>query len=340
MSDFKVLFLVNAWPSTEEPGNGVFVEEQITSLGNAGVDYEVLRVGMGGGWRAYLKDIRRVREAGKSYSLIHAQHMFCGFLAILSGWRSKTIVSFMSSGSRNYRGSIFLLGHIIFHIVASLSLGNIFKNYVPKIYSRKSIYIPNGVDTSLFVTIDRKICRERLGFPESAKILLFVCSGGVNKKRKSVKRYDLYNEILFRLIDLDDNWQPLLMTHVPRREAPYYYNCADALLLTSDFEGSPNAVKEALACGLPVVSRDVGDVALQISGLPGCQILGPQCIEDAVVFLSNIPSVNKEDNRLDWLKKRCSLEDVALKIIEFYKDRLGYDFLCFSGSKRPSVQNS
>ena len=45
----------------------------------------------------------------------------------------------------------------------------------------------------------------------------------------------------------------------------------DILVLTSYFEGSPNIVKEAISCGLPVISVDVGDVKEQIDGIDNCQ---------------------------------------------------------------------
>jgi glycosyltransferase involved in cell wall biosynthesis len=53
---------------------------------------------------------------------------------------------------------------------------------------------------------------------------------------------------------------------------PWYYSAADAMILCSDSEGSPTAVKEALACNLPVVSTDVGDVAEIVDGIAGIQI--------------------------------------------------------------------
>jgi len=52
----------------------------------------------------------------------------------------------------------------------------------------------------------------------------------------------------------------LTVSKVYYTEMPWYYSAADAMILCSDSEGSPTSVKEALACNLPVVSTDVGDV--------------------------------------------------------------------------------
>ena len=54
---------------------------------------------------------------------------------------------------------------------------------------------------------------------------------------------------------------------------PLYMNACDLLLLTSMHEGSPNVVKEALACNLPVLSTAVGDVPQRIKGIGGCAIV-------------------------------------------------------------------
>jgi glycosyltransferase involved in cell wall biosynthesis len=59
---------------------------------------------------------------------------------------------------------------------------------------------------------------------------------------------------------------------IPNDEVPTWLNAANAILLTSTHEGSPVVVKEALACNVPVVSVDVGDVRGRIAGIECCSI--------------------------------------------------------------------
>ena len=46
--------------------------------------------------------------------------------------------------------------------------------------------------------------------------------------------------------------------YVPQERTPELYRAADVFALSSDFDNSPNVVLEAMSCGLPIVSTDVG----------------------------------------------------------------------------------
>ena len=72
---------------------------------------------------------------------------------------------------------------------------------------------------------------------------------------------------------------------LPKTLMPVYMSAADVLLMTSESEGSPNTVKEALACGLPIVSVDVGDVRETVEGVEGCWICdaAPNVLAEAIV---------------------------------------------------------
>jgi glycosyltransferase involved in cell wall biosynthesis len=67
-------------------------------------------------------------------------------------------------------------------------------------------------------------------------------------------------------------------------QMPLYYSAANAMVLCSDTEGSPTSVKEALACNLPVVATDVGDVRAILSGIDGSELTAqePQALAAAL----------------------------------------------------------
>jgi len=95
-----------------------------------------------------------------------------------------------------------------------------------------------------------------LGVGEDAHHVLFPYP-----PERGVKNYGRAARIVGSCLKrFDDPVRLQTVTGVPHKRMPTYMNAADALLLTSNREGSPDAVKEALACNLPVVSTDVGDV--------------------------------------------------------------------------------
>ena len=115
--------------------------------------------------------------------------------------------------------------------------------------------------------MDRFQARRDLGLDQDSRWILFC-----DNNRDPIKRLDLAEQAIDELKGDFPDAQLLILNHVPFDLVPLYLNAAEALLVTSDKEGSPNIVKEAIACNLPVVSVDVGDVPEMISGLKHCNI--------------------------------------------------------------------
>ena len=68
--------------------------------------------------------------------------------------------------------------------------------------------------------------------------------------------------------------------NTPNEETPYWYNASDVVLMTSKWEGSPNAIKEAMACSRPIVATNVGDIAERMNGVEGCFVVGVKELEN------------------------------------------------------------
>ena len=106
------------------------------------------------------------------------------------------------------------------------------------------------------------------------------------------------------------------LTGVPHHKVPLWLNAADAVLLTSFHEGSPNIIKEALACNVPIVSVDVGDVAERIEGVDGCYI----ALADPVDLATKLALVHNGSGRVQGTEKiqELSLDRVARRLVRFY----------------------
>jgi len=147
------------------------------------------------------------------------------------------------------------------------------------------VVIPCGVDLGVFKPYDRDKARARLGWPKDRHIVLFPFDPA-----RPEKRYDLARASVERLVQEGVDAELMTVVNVPNGEMPWCYGAADALLLCSDYEGSPTSIKEALACNRPVVATEVGDVGELLSGIAGTRI----CPPDAGTIARNLREV------FDW----------------------------------------
>ena len=97
------------------------------------------------------------------------------------------------------------------------------------------------------------------------------------------------------------------------------YNC-DALLLTSKTEGSPQVIKEAMACGCPIVSVDVGDVAERVSGIEGCYVVRTREPKNIAEALQKALAYEGKTNGRERIQEvGLSNEQVAEQLIAIYQ---------------------
>jgi len=139
--------------------------------------------------------------------------------------------------------------------------------------------IPCGVNLQLFHPLDQKESRLRLGFNDE-KIILFVGRidpiKGIDSLIKSLAYLKDKQNLRLIIIGDDTHSQPLLIKLkklvnnlqlkdniifrgiVPQEELPYYYSAADVCSVASYYESFGLVALEALACGTPVIARNVG----------------------------------------------------------------------------------
>jgi len=119
--------------------------------------------------------------------------------------------------------------------------------------------VPFPVDTDLFRPIPRAEARRHLGWEEAKTVVLFPYA---------TARYEKNYPLAERVVGaLETDATLVTVSNRPHAELPLYMNASDALLVTSRWESGPMVVKEAVACGLPVVSTDVGFVASVLDGI-------------------------------------------------------------------------
>ena len=318
VSEIRILHITNNFPTPNFPIFGIFIKEQIESLRNQGIDNDVFFINSREeGKRAYVKSLVKLRRLLKrsKYDIIHCHHSYSGVIFLLSGHfpESRRLLSYQSN-PRNEGGLV------LFKILYSFFDRIILKDKPKDTKLSKVVYLPNGVNTSFFEPMDKDECKERLGLDATKRYILFMDS----YNRRPCKRIDRYSDTLALLKNRYkyDNIEPLVLTNTGRSLIPSYVNASDLHLLTSDFEGSPNSVKECLACNVPVVSTPVGNVGDMLSGIEGTYVsktFDPQELaelSDRALRFSNFSS------RKAISDKGLDIESVAMKLISVYHGML------------------
>ncbi len=255
----RVLFV-----SSGNSKNGIspIVDNQKQSLIKKGIDIDTFVIN-GGGIKGYLKSIFKLRRfiRNNKYDIIHAHYSLSGIVTALSGHKN-VIVSLMGSDVKeNKKNSLMKLfskhfwkGTIVKSERMKLHLG------VSKVH-----IIPNGVDFSRFSDKNHTESLNKLGWDKSKKHILFPAD-----PKRPEKDFNLAEKV-FKNLEYN-NCELHTIVNIPNQDMPYYYTAADLVLFTSKREGSPNVIKEAMACSCPIITTDVGDVRDTIKNTNYCYI--------------------------------------------------------------------
>ena len=265
----RILFVV----SGNSPNFEVvpFIRYQADSIIDQGHYVDFFRV-IGKGSIGYLRNIKRLRRKIKSdqYDIIHAHYTFNGLISLMSGTRIPIIVSYMGTdtyGDYDIHGKRLIKSYIniiISKVIQPFIDGIIVKspNIKQMIFRKKHVFtVPNGVNLSVFKEASTIEARVHLGLSESKKIVLFM-----GKKDEYNKNFNLIKQA-FKY--LPENFELVAPFPVPPEDMLNYYNASNVLVLSSYSEGSPNVIKEAMACNIPIVSTDVGDIKWLLGDLEG-----------------------------------------------------------------------
>jgi teichuronic acid biosynthesis glycosyltransferase TuaC len=323
-SPLRVLAVTNMLPTPEDPGYGAFVAGQMEWVARCGVEVAVEFIDGRRTKAEYLRAIGRVRGRvmRDRFHLVHAHYGLVGFVAGFQ--RLPLVVSFCGDdllGTPDGAGGITAASRIqraLSRYAARRAAGIVCKSEqlraaLPVAADRARAHVlPNGVDVSRFSPGSQDAARSRLGLDLSERLVMFPHTPGVPRKR-----LDLAHAAMRDLVARTGAGRLWIVQGVPHASMPDCYRAADCLLLTSDQEGSPNVVKEALCCDLPVVSVDAGDVPQWIALTPGSVLVErtPESIA------SGLARVLASGARTDGARVRDALsaERIAQRLIEIYR---------------------
>jgi len=317
-------------PRSDRPGTMAPGARQIDSLRRLGISMEVVDM-QGTSKLKYLYRMPQVRRLLGEVDLVHAHFGFCGWLAYLGGKLKRNkpafVVSFMGSDLLgtpvNAQGNLQWFSKRMVQanrrlawkpdavIVKSQQMADV-------IAPTPCTVIPNGVDVDRFRPIDRGLARKQLGIPTEKKVVLFPGNPANPRKGHPLAQAAVMEASRLRgeEIDLIPLW------NVDPDDAPLYMNACDLMVMTSLLEGSPNVVKEAMACDAKVVGVAVGDVEELIKDVQGCELCdrSPRAVGQGI---ANALQSTQVRSREAIMEKELDLESVAHRIVRVYERAIG-----------------
>ena len=292
-----------------------FIFEQVEEIRRLGIqcEYYLVSRGLKGYLNAFF-ELKRIIKIN-AIDLIHAHYGLCGIIANFQ--RQVPVITTYHGSDINNRNLRYLSFCSMLmsrkNIVVSKPL------YDKAILKEKARIIPCGVNASFLVPIDKSVARSNLGWDTHKKYVLFSKEFYNSSKNYPLAKaaVDLYNQLHIN----EPKAELIEFIGYSREQVLWLYNAVNCVIMTSNQEGSPQFIKEALACNCPIVSVDVGDVKYVISGVDGC-FLADRTVEDLENKLELAMSFGKTTGR-EVVQKKFDAVVVARQIVKLYEEVVG-----------------
>ncbi len=310
----RVLVVTNLVPDENAPQRGRWVRDQVAEIRARGIEVE--EFGFLRGRSHYLPATRSLRALLRKerFDLVHAHYGLAGWVARLAGARP-LLVTFHGTDVRH-------------HIVGPLSRRLAWRADLVAGVSRALFFeedgrpglpavpgaavLPCGPELGRFARAPRAEARAALDLDPAGRYLLFPADPA-----RPEKRHD-------RAAELATATGAELLTggSIEPEEMATWMNAANAVLVTSDYEGFGMAAIEALACDVPVLSTPVGVAPYLLAGIDGC-LCAP--FDPDIWATAARPHLAATDPRVAGAARAATLAagPMAERVIEVYRHMTG-----------------
>lgn len=307
----RVLVVTNFEPDEAAPQRGRWVRDQVDEVRRRGIEVELFSFPPGRG--EYLPATRRLRSLlrRERFDLVHAHYGLAAWCARLAGARPM-LVTFHGTDVRH--GIVGPLSRRLawrVDLVAAVSRA-LFETEngrpgLPPVPG--SAVLPCGPQLSRFEPLPRTETRRKLGLDPDGRYLFFPANPA-----RPEKRHDRAAALAAAA-----GAELLSGGSIEPEQMPLWLNAANAVLVTSDYEGFGMAAVEALACDVPVLSTPVGIAPYALGGVDGC-LCAP--FDPAVWSAAARPHLESRDPRIAGATRAASLSAgrMADRVVEAYRD--------------------
>jgi glycosyltransferase involved in cell wall biosynthesis len=322
----RVLFVI---PGEAQGSSMVFARRQATELMSRGVEVESFHLRSRTSPSVLWSELQRFRAVVARFApdVIHAH--FGTVTAAFTIWAARRIpvvITYRGSDLNRVptaRGLRALFGRVLsqFSAARAARIVCVSRGLRDRLWWHRErvTILPSGVDTILFRPISRVEARRQLGWDQDIPVALF--NAGHDARNK---RLDLANAAVeLSRVEFPNLRFEVTEGDVPPDRMPILLNAADCLLVTSDAEGSPSVVQEAIATNLPVVSVDVGDVAERLRGISSTHIVdrSPGALASA---LCTVLKMRERSNGRSRVREICSAH-IADELTHLYREAVAKD---------------
>ncbi|MDQ2743451.1 MAG: glycosyltransferase [Chloroflexota bacterium] len=308
----RVLTVTNMYPTVANPQFGIFVKEQVQSIRALGHDVDVLFVNGRDGrvrHKGYVLGVPRLwhQLRRSEYDVVHAHYVLTGLVARCQ-WSMPLVLTHhgievqdgfqgrLCRWSRRFPDELIVVAPWMRDALGT-----------PQAH-----VIPCGVDLSLFHSMSQIEARQVLGLDPSRRYVLFA-----GEWWRPEKRFHLVEAAVERVQRRHPDIELLKVDREAHWRVPLYMNAVDALALVSTCEGSPMVVKEAVACGLPVIATDAGDAWDVIDGIAGCYRVQPEIGEIAARLEEALSPPRRIDGTI--AARSFSMDAIARDVVSVYQ---------------------
>lgn len=324
----RILVVTGIYPTEQRPHSGTFIKSQVDSLKEAGLEVEVVHPKPGPVLLRYARATIQVflKTLTGYFDVVHGHYGQWCLIARMQ-WTTPVVASFLgddlqgtylANGRWSKRAAIivhlsrWLIHYVDAAIVKSEKMRQIALKGRNHPFEERIFVIPNGVDFRLFRPIPRAEARAALGWDQERYYILFG-----NNAEVPVKNFPLARAAVECLHAKGIAAELVVASGLPQTKLVHYINASNALILSSVAEGSPNIVKEAMACNVPVVSTDVGDVAELVGRTKGCSVCLPDPESLAAALEDALQHTGPTTGRMDIM--HLDRTGVAKRVIAVYE---------------------
>jgi glycosyltransferase involved in cell wall biosynthesis len=283
------------YPSKETPFDGVFIKEQIQyCLENYKIDYDLYVIDRSGNkYLNYFKSIFKIKEiiSKGNFDLVHVHFGLAGMFLLLKPFiKIPVVITLHGSDIISFKKRDGLMQKVskmaAFNAERIIILNDKMASTLHK-HKKKSVKIPCGINTEIF-ELDRNNLNNNsflIGFPSDRK--------------REVKNYPLFETVTNLITEKGYTIETLEFSNFTRKEMAFNLSKLDCLLMTSHSEGSPQIIKEAMVCGVPIVSTKVGDVEILLKGLKNCYVIDsfePEAFVEKIIEIIDLSPVERTTN--------------------------------------------